>query len=98
MIRSMMNALFSAENGGDDATRVISKGVLGFVASIFPIAASKSGMFHAVFETAALCLGVVVSFLTAVSLAFTVERKIRARIEEWKNPGAAKKREDSLRD
>lgn len=94
----MLNALFSAENGGDDATRVLSKGIVGFIASAAPIAASKSGILHSMLETAALGLGVVVSFLTAVSLAFTVERKIRARIEEWKNPGASKKRDESLRD
>lgn len=98
MIRSMINALFSADNGGDDATRVLSKGIVGFIASAAPIAASKSGMLHSILEIAALGLGVVVSFLTAVSLAFTVERKIRARIDEWKNPCASKKSDDSLRD
>jgi len=98
MIRSMINALFSADNGGDDATRVLSKGIVGFIASAAPIAASKSGMLHSILEIAALGLGVVVSFLTAVSLAFTVERKIRARIDEWKNPGTSKKSDDSLRD
>lgn len=94
----MINALFSADNGGDDATRVLSKGIVGFIASAAPIAASKSGMLHSILEIAALGLGVVVSFLTAVSLAFTVERKIRSRIDEWKNLGASKKRDDSLRD
>ena len=98
MIRPMINALFSADNGGDDATRVLSKGIVGFIASAAPIAASKSGMLHSILEIAALGLGVVVSFLTAVSLAFTVERKIRSRIDEWKNPRASKKRDDSLRD
>jgi len=39
------------------------KGIVGFIASAAPIAASKSGMLHSILEIAALGLGVAVSFL-----------------------------------
>ena len=98
MIKHLLAAMFSPDNGGDDTIHVLAKGTVGFIASVVPLVASRLDIIHDYLQVAALGAGLVISILTIVSLSLTVERKIRARIAESKNPNLIIRPDDSLRD
>jgi hypothetical protein len=82
MIKQAINILFDVT--GDDMPHVLAKGAVGLIASAGPVAASRFNVLHDYMSVLALILGLVISLLTVISLALTVERKIRIRIQEMR--------------